>query len=1437
MEVTNKFTDDPSATYRGYRRQALYCLYRLFDEGLTEQTVVQPEGNEDLAIWNESDELLEAVQVKDHSTNLTVSSFKPSFFRRISDLCKNDPSANIKIVSFGHFGPELKKACDNDQDTPIRALNTLTKDREETDTKCNKKTVKGLNAKEAEAILSRLTLEVVDEATLTNFIITKLSATLTSGNPSVAFENLMWWLISSAELQRRLTRLLTINKIVQLGKFLTHREAHSHEWNISIKPIEHSFINEDQREKLKSEFFQGGRVRVDHLAAGLDVPRHQAIDRIHRAFQQENVVILRAASGQGKTTLAYRYLLDWTPSDFRFQVEQAANLKHARLMAAAIAGHAEVIDVPTVVYIDVRPGDNLWVEFVRALAGTQDVRVLVTIREEDWFRCRVTKDDFSFMDISMQFSNDSGERLFNELRANGYGYSQLNFKDAWAKLGDRKTLFEFVYLVTQNEQLTDKIRAQIALLKDEVNVGKMIPPELHLLRLVAVASAYESRLDLIKLVDSVGIPEPTRTLQRFSNEYLLRTSNDGRYVEGFHAIRSEIIAAELTDPVLNPRGEIETALPRIIVEDDLESFLLCSFSRYEIAAQDIVKSLYGLPLRTWVGTRAVLVAIQWLGLKLYADENIELIDEVRSLSVMSWWITLDWDLAQVKGQEGFGFFRALAKKSKEFDIAATVSEEFQIRQTDKNRVFTLAVEWLRSFRIPTEDATSVSQFMAMGEVLYWLGHLELTNLYVMDWLNVNIISNAWEALPDHLFAQFALGVQQCSQETYDTWFKNNDVKLRARIRESSSIIALVKEDDCLVSHFVIDFDRNSSEMQPAEQEASINDLAVQRVNIVSACIPGFSRYGASGYGHRMSFFENLNDDSTKRMPIENITMPWLPEFNALARGVVEIRFRPDSWSAYFDRIRITREKVLMVLDDIRFVTSRIHKVGIESLIDKETWNDCKQLVNGEFFLPKSAVDEWGFLTESRAKQNDNMRNKRFSAISELDPLNKAINEYTRTVGNFLNQSCQALELVPYLKMAQTEAARNVIIAKARELGFSEDVIRLSIINGMDACIAVRQMHRVELSLQNVARIEFDDAFRASEIDAFRASEIDAFIQMIQSWALFFYPNQFLQAEQKRKKNSVKKRQHNLPRRNVHLGDCLRSTRNRIKQALKQLKGVGIIAHIISEEVRWHDDSALWISFDCDHPTGSLFAIEILWQALFEAFSPDRNKIVRVKAIDWFWEKIVLVPLVQGCSIDRKAYANMRGVSNTLDENLQTQLWRLLPEEIPENAWKHLGLPEWDRVTSWELFDRITASYVALFYHVDHMADFTRCEINLDEEGDVIALRYLQFAAKRVEPILKEMYDSCEALFKRFIQYDDSVFETRPNLLDCMEHVLGIKNAIQPSDDFNEKGCISLDEIANWRDRLKDGLNLLGYAQTLWIADSLEFDGFDSSNHNNSESQP
>ena len=78
------------------------------------------------------------------------------------------------------------------------------------------------------------------------------------------------------------------------------------------------------------------------------------------AFKEKNVVIIRGASGQGKSTLAYRYLLDNYSEDFIFAVEHITDSKQAEDIVLALNGLFNSESGDTIIYIDVSPYDTNW---------------------------------------------------------------------------------------------------------------------------------------------------------------------------------------------------------------------------------------------------------------------------------------------------------------------------------------------------------------------------------------------------------------------------------------------------------------------------------------------------------------------------------------------------------------------------------------------------------------------------------------------------------------------------------------------------------------------------------------------------------------------------------------------------------------------------------------------------------------------------------------------------------------------------------------------------------------------------------------------------------------------------------------------------------------------------------------------------------------------
>jgi hypothetical protein len=84
---------DATHAYRGYRLQALYTLHQILHTQENNKLIFQPEGNEDLSVYDENLNLLEEIQIKAYSAPLTLSNFEPSkplsFFNRMVPQVKS----------------------------------------------------------------------------------------------------------------------------------------------------------------------------------------------------------------------------------------------------------------------------------------------------------------------------------------------------------------------------------------------------------------------------------------------------------------------------------------------------------------------------------------------------------------------------------------------------------------------------------------------------------------------------------------------------------------------------------------------------------------------------------------------------------------------------------------------------------------------------------------------------------------------------------------------------------------------------------------------------------------------------------------------------------------------------------------------------------------------------------------------------------------------------------------------------------------------------------------------------------------------------------------------------------------------------------------------------------------------------------------------------
>ena len=685
-----------SAALRGYRLQTLYILSRLMNAESHEHSF-RPEGKEDLDIYTSNGQLLETVQVKAFTPNLTLSDFSPhkdgSFFKRSLRNLATNPGSTIRVVSFGPIGPEIEKAWSHEgpERESVRA----------------KFTEYGYSFEQINGLLA-IEFSVLDESELKEEVVAFLKNTSTAGDPPNAFSLLMYWVFIASELKEKIVYSTVIDKLINVGRDVGARSAYHDEWYTSILPLTDT-LNSDEvdPQHLAQEYFQGVDARYEHILAGLDVVRSDKVAEIEQKFESSNVVIVHGASGQGKSTLAFRYLHENASSDWRFHVDLRLTDDKRQVLRVgnALSGHAKAIQRPCIVYIDVSPSDLDWPELVRALSGLPELRILVTIREEDWRRATGYRARFVSEELELSFDKEEAENLYGQLKDHTSHY--LSFDEAWVGFGGTGPLLEFVYFLTQKETLKNRIESQIRHLQDRVRERNLDVNELHLLRLVAVASAYEAKLDLKAVVEHLGLIESARTINLFTKEYLIRVDEKGSTVTGLHSVRSNIMLESLLDDVLSSwESTAEECLP-LLVETDLEIFLLHAFSRRRTEATALLEELENSYPKSWIGVAGILRALLWLGVYDYTESNRALIDEVISERGPGWYLILDSDLTEIAPDAISNIWYNLSDFDGKDRLLEYV-ESVRARQAPKDEAFVHARDWLQNSDL-TGIAPSLSQ--------------------------------------------------------------------------------------------------------------------------------------------------------------------------------------------------------------------------------------------------------------------------------------------------------------------------------------------------------------------------------------------------------------------------------------------------------------------------------------------------------------------------------------------------------------------------------------------------------------------------------------------------------------------------------------------------------------------------------------------------------
>ncbi len=963
---------DVSFTYRGYRKQALYVLWRLLTDTNAGTQSYRPEGEEDLAVFDTSGQLVEAVQVKDHAAPLAVSDLKPAspggFFARMKRRRQAHPSCRHVLATFGRLGVELGGAIAGTGPHRKTAAAKIHQGNS------------AIAESEAEEFLAELNGNVTrpEEARLRAGVLASLEGTIAGLHADTALEVLLYWIFEASEQRRTLTRSSVLQQLQGIGDYLSVLRDHTAEWMNALRPLSAVALADNERERLRHEYKLGVQAQWNHILAAADSVRPQRLAELHEKMTQHAVVVVRGASGQGKSSLALRYLHDYCAEGLRFHVRFVEGRTHASQIANALRGHVERLRLRAIVLLDLAPTDTGWVELVRQLTEI-GLKVLVAVREEDFRRAPAIAPDVDIEDLVLDaISRDEAENIYQALIGSTSGEHALDFEEAWARFTsiDAGPLLEFTHLVSEGQTLNAKIEGQVSRLQAEASAdepgARITKAHLRLLALAAVANAAECHLKLSDACELVGLGPFERPLAVLENEYLVRLSDaaSGTTIAGLHALRSQATERALLHDCPEMWVDLAIHCLPLVVDDDIERFLLSAFSRHFEYGDAVLTGLMALPLRTWSQAGGIGRALLWEGVSRYERENAEALSAVIAEHQGGWVLQAD----------AFVGFDTTAWRELRRNLPMLSDLDIpEVPLTPKERVFAPLSAWAASVNSPAAPPVTELDWVLAGDLAFWIGTRSIVGP-----LRDALLQLLPEPLPGSLtlsdLGRFISGRAALADPAFADWHARHAAEIAQRfVRETRSIHVADEHDEVKVFFPLIVIDAASGDSPEAHDWQS---QTMKRINLLRRLFPQRATFGSQAIGTELFADIMMHDPTTKAFPAADLPPDRAVWLNSVFIALVDYRHRrAPSWRAYAEAILRFRRAACGFFRSLHRGWGRFLE---ESIVQRKT---IRQLPRTELervnslahlpMFPQIAVDEWGFTSENR--QHESPRSSRQAA--------------------------------------------------------------------------------------------------------------------------------------------------------------------------------------------------------------------------------------------------------------------------------------------------------------------------------------------------------------------------------------------------------------------------------------------------------------------------
>lgn len=735
-------------------------------------------------------------------------------------------------------------------------------------------------------------------------------------------------------------------------------------------------------EKLQNEYREGANARPDHIRKSLDVRRNKWIEQIENKFEKTNIVLIRGASGQGKTSLAYRYLLERYAENQIICVQKLANENSIWIILNFLKRELE--DSEYVLYYDVQPGDTFWGLLLSAISMyLPDAHLLVTVREDDYNSSSISHGSSYYEEISLKLYEDEAREIYFQYEQNIF----ISFDDLWKNFGNGGLLLEFVYLINHSMTLEAKINNQITQISDEVDEREWF----NVLAIIAIAGQYDLSIKLDALFEKIELKNVSKLLQRFEKEFFVKISDDGERIKCLHSVRARLITKCLECKF--GFDYLHSLLLTLSIIDNSTTYLLLEYFRNNGVSTEIVTKLSNLSFEDLSVVEDVLRGLLWFSITDYLSVNKNVIEEGNHLFANNYVMMALCDVT------GFIDTKDTTRKLLEIfeKTRPGIINEVNLLISKQQKRF---LEYIYPKRFLENIANYVINFVvekpvnsrSLGYILFWA-----SKLGVSISINSDIMIKDTE---DYVgLAGLVKGLIYQGQHSKAEELKNRYERM---LLSDANIVTLYTKNNEIFAEVVPNY-YFESKVNRTIKEAGYNEKCMYAVDLLSCLYPQLERYNVSLLGTKIADIDI--PDIEKHIPRENLPEKWITELNDICRRIQEYENSPDDWKDVFDSINSYRNKIIEFFEEFLRQLRKFYRKGS---FDPSRINQLRAGLSRctDFSIPKCARDKYGISNDAdnlKAKeQKDRELAEEPTGIVEKMWIGDACNKFFSGINNYIN---------------------------------------------------------------------------------------------------------------------------------------------------------------------------------------------------------------------------------------------------------------------------------------------------------------------------------------------------------------------------------------------------------------------------------------------------